>query len=89
MARLYADTPVVRGGPMNPPVSAPDVARGDSAYLVVWQGQDSLSEHYHINARFIWPDNPAADTAIFPIRTAFMPSLRRQRSTGRTSGWPG
>jgi hypothetical protein len=67
---------VVRGGPMNPPVSAPDVARGDSAYFVVWQGQDSASENYDINARFIWPDNPSADTAIFSVRTgvhAFSP----------------
>jgi hypothetical protein len=59
---------VVRGGPTYPFVSAPDVVRGDSVWLVVWQGQDSLSEHYHINARFVWPDNHSTDTSIFSIR---------------------
>jgi hypothetical protein len=73
--RRYVVVPEV---PAHPPVREPDIVRGDSAYLVVWRGRDSITENYNICARFLWPDNPSADTAIFPVRkgaNAFSPKV--------------
>ena len=58
-------------------LDAADVARGDSAYLVVWQGTDSTSNNC-IYGRFIWADGLYTDTLTFPIRqgvSAFGPKV--------------
>jgi hypothetical protein len=59
-------TLVARAEGATPSVASSTVARGDSAYLAVFEGP--YSDTSDINARFVWPENASADTEVIHIR---------------------
>jgi hypothetical protein len=67
---------VARAEDTTPSVSSSTVARGDSAYLAVFEGP--YSDASDIKGRLVWPENSSADTQLISIRDgchAFTPSV--------------